>query len=135
MPRRLRREEVVTIEVLAQLEMANTVVAAQLGVTEGAVRYRRNRIAQGVTDGRKKQAFKAAAHASTIAARVGRAPLSVTTGATSDDTLGEPLHPAANRLPRHAQARRGPDLRQVAGTDLSDHVRPRDLIRMRQPGL
>jgi transposase len=72
MPRRLRREEVVTIEVLAQHGTANTLIASQLGVTEGAVRYHRNRAAEGLTDGRKKQAFKAAEHAPTIAAWVER---------------------------------------------------------------
>lgn len=67
MPCRLRREEVVTIGVLAGRGEANTVIASQLGVTESTVRYHRSRIAEGSKDGRRNQTFKAAAHAKAIA--------------------------------------------------------------------
>lgn len=60
------------IEVLAQHGVANTVAAAQLGVTEGAIRYHRVRIAEGSKDGRRSQTSKAAAHATAIAAWVER---------------------------------------------------------------
>jgi IS30 family transposase len=40
MERRLRREEVMTIEVLHERGMSNRAIARQLGVHEHAVRYR-----------------------------------------------------------------------------------------------
>ena len=40
MGRRLRREEVMTIEVLHERGMSNRAIARQLGVHEHAVRYR-----------------------------------------------------------------------------------------------
>ncbi len=66
MPCRLRREEIVTIGVLAEHGEANTVIARQLGVTESTVRYHRRRLDGGVEDGRRKQEFRAAGHAAAI---------------------------------------------------------------------
>lgn len=66
MPCRLRREEIVTIGVLAEHGQPNTVIAEQLGVTESTVRYHRRRLEAGVTDGRRNKPFKARAHAEVI---------------------------------------------------------------------
>jgi transposase len=52
--RRLRWEEVVTIEVLHERGMSNRAIARQLGVHEHAVRYRLARLASGAPDGRAK---------------------------------------------------------------------------------
>lgn len=59
MGKRLSREEVVTIQVLAEKGQNNCEIARTLGVTEGAVRYHRRRAAEEVEDGRKNKRFKA----------------------------------------------------------------------------
>jgi len=59
MPVKLRREEVVTIQVLSEKGQKNTSIAKTLGVTEGNVRYHRRRYAEGATDGRKDKPQKA----------------------------------------------------------------------------
>ena len=56
---KLSAEDVVTVSSLAGRERSNVEIARLLGVTEGAVRYRRRRLAQGAVDGRAKQAFVA----------------------------------------------------------------------------
>lgn len=58
MARRLRGEEIVTIEVLARKGQNNCEIARTLGITEGAVRYQRKRLAEGWEDGRKKRSYK-----------------------------------------------------------------------------
>jgi transposase len=58
MPCRLRKEEVVSIEVLARKGMRKTAIARALGVTEGTVRHHLRRLAEGRADGRAKR-FKA----------------------------------------------------------------------------
>ena len=55
MPCRLRKEEIMTIQVLAQKGIANTEVARQLGVCEGTVRYHRRRLRRGVQPKREKR--------------------------------------------------------------------------------
>ncbi len=60
MPEPLTAEEVVTIQVLAEREVASREIARQLGVTEGAVRYHLRRQASGATDGRGPKVFAAA---------------------------------------------------------------------------
>lgn len=50
---RLRSEEVVTIQVLAEKQVPRRAIARQLGVSEGAVRYRLRRQAEGAEDGRR----------------------------------------------------------------------------------
>lgn len=57
--RRLLKEEVVTIGVLAGKGQNHCEIARTLGVTEGAVRYHLRRRAQGAADGRKDRSFKA----------------------------------------------------------------------------
>ena len=52
MERRLRREEVVTIQVLRERGMSQRAIARQLGVDEKAVRYRLRRLASEAGDGR-----------------------------------------------------------------------------------
>lgn len=69
MPTRLRREEVVTIEVLAEKGMAKREIARHMGVTEGTVRYHLRRRSSGAVDGRSKP-FAAADFAGAIAAWV-----------------------------------------------------------------
>jgi transposase len=69
MPSRLRREEVVTIEVLAEKGTAGREIARTLGVTEGSVRYHLRRRAEGATDGRAKP-FAAESFAGAIGAWV-----------------------------------------------------------------
>jgi transposase len=64
---RLRREEVVTIEVLSDKGENHSAVARMLGVTEGAVRYHLRRRAEGATDGRQGKPFKAEVVAEAIA--------------------------------------------------------------------
>jgi transposase len=59
MERRLRREEVMTIEVLHERGMSNRAIARQLGVDEKAVRYRLWRSASGARDGRSEKPFAA----------------------------------------------------------------------------
>ena len=67
MPCRLRKEEIMTIQVLAQKGIAKTEVARQLGVCEGTVRYHLRREAAGARDGRRDKSFAAEALASVIA--------------------------------------------------------------------
>ncbi|MFQ5667847.1 MAG: hypothetical protein ACE5I7_15650 [Candidatus Binatia bacterium] len=55
MARRLRREELVTIGVLAEKEQNNCEIARVLGVREGTVCYHRKRQAEGASDGRSNQ--------------------------------------------------------------------------------
>jgi transposase len=57
MPCRLRREEVVAIQVLAKKGVANTEIGRKLGVSEGDVRYHIKR--KGAPDGRKDKHFLA----------------------------------------------------------------------------
>jgi len=68
MARRLSKEEVVTIHVLAETGQNHCEIARTLGVTEGAVRYQLRRQAEGVEDGRKDKPFKAESMAPAIAA-------------------------------------------------------------------
>ncbi|MFQ5691280.1 MAG: IS21 family transposase [Gemmatimonadota bacterium] len=56
---RLRREEIVTIGVLAKKGQNHCEIARTLGVTEGTVRYHLKRAAEGVRDGRKDRPYKA----------------------------------------------------------------------------
>jgi transposase len=65
---KLRREELVTLAVLAKHGQSNGQIAEVLGVTEGAVRYHRRR--QGRADGRRDKPAKAQAVAGIIAAFV-----------------------------------------------------------------
>lgn len=66
MPGRLTAEDVVTIQVLSDKEVASRAIARQLGVTEGAVRYHLRRRASGAKDGRGPKVFAAAALAEVI---------------------------------------------------------------------
>jgi transposase len=68
MVRRLRREEVVTIRVLAGKGEPKRKIARTLGVDESTVRYHLERMAKGARDGRKDKAFKASAWAGPIEA-------------------------------------------------------------------
>jgi len=61
MANRLRPEEVVTIQVLSKKQVPTRAIARQLGVTEGAVRYRLRRARDGAIDGRKQKPFAAVA--------------------------------------------------------------------------
>jgi transposase len=67
MERRLRREEVMTIEVLHARGLSNRAIARQLGVHEHAVRYRLARQGAGAPDGRAQKPFAAAPWAAAIA--------------------------------------------------------------------
>jgi transposase len=67
MERRLRREEVVTIEVLHERGMSNRAIARQLGVDEKAIRYRLWRQSTGAHDGRSEKRFAAEPWAEAIA--------------------------------------------------------------------
>ena len=67
MERRLRKEEVMTIEVLAERGVAKRAIARTLGVAESSVRYRLARAASGAVDGRSRQASAAVAWAEPIA--------------------------------------------------------------------
>jgi transposase len=67
MERRLRREDVMTIEVLHERGISNRAIARQLGVCEHAVRYRLARQASGARDGRADKVFAAAPWAEAIA--------------------------------------------------------------------
>ena len=69
MGRRLKREEVMTIGVLADRGMSRRGIARQLGLAESSVRYRLRRRAEGARDGRARQAFAAAARAGDESAR------------------------------------------------------------------
>lgn len=66
MPVKLRREEIVTLEVLKAKGLTNSEVARTLGVTESTVRYHARRVAAGALDGRKAKAFKAAKYQAII---------------------------------------------------------------------
>jgi transposase len=82
MPCRLRKEEIVTIQVLAKKGVANTEIAQTLGVTEGTVRYHLRRQAAGAVDGRAGKVFRVASLAGVIAAWIeargdGRRPVNV----------------------------------------------------------
>ena len=55
MERRLRKEEVMTIEVLAERGVAKRAIARTLGVAESSVRYRLAKAASGAVDGRSRQ--------------------------------------------------------------------------------
>lgn len=68
MPTYLRREEIVTINVLSEKGENNCQVARLLGVSEGTVRYHLRRTASGAVDGRCGKPFKAEAMAGVIAA-------------------------------------------------------------------
>jgi transposase len=59
MARRLRPEEIVTIQVLAQQGMAKRAIARQLGLDESSVRYQLERVAKSRSDGRKAKGRKA----------------------------------------------------------------------------
>jgi len=59
MERRLRQEEVVTIQVLYERGMPKRQIARQLGIDEKAVRYRLGRLASGARDGRSEKVFAA----------------------------------------------------------------------------
>jgi transposase len=67
MARRLRREDVMTIEVLHERGISNRAIARQLGVHEHAVRYRLARQASGAQDGRAGKPFAAGPWAEAIA--------------------------------------------------------------------
>jgi transposase len=67
MSRRLREEEVVTLQVLAEKGQAHCEIARVLGISEGAVRYRLRRAAAGARDRRQDRSFKAEAVAEVIA--------------------------------------------------------------------
>jgi transposase len=58
MPRRLREEEVVTVQVLAEKGQNHCEIARVMGVTEGAVRYHLRRAAAGARDRRGEKVFK-----------------------------------------------------------------------------
>lgn len=66
MPVRLRKEEVVTIRVLAEKGENHCAIARRLGVTEGTVRYHLRRAAEGAEDGRADKPFEAEAVAELI---------------------------------------------------------------------
>jgi len=66
MPCRLRREEIVTIEVLDSKQVAARAIARQLGVCEGTVRYHLKR--KGAADGRCAKPFAAQEFAPVIEA-------------------------------------------------------------------
>jgi len=68
MPRRLRKEEVVTVQVLAEKGQNHCEIGRVLGVTEGTVRYHLRRAAAGAEDGRKQRLFKAEPLAEVVAA-------------------------------------------------------------------
>lgn len=61
MPCRLRAEEVVTIQVLAEKGTSHSQIGRTLGVSEGAVRYHLRRAAAGAEDGRRHQPRRAEA--------------------------------------------------------------------------
>lgn len=56
---RLNKEERVTVQVLIEKGISNTDIGEQLEVTEGAVRYHRNKLEAPKPDGRKDKARKA----------------------------------------------------------------------------
>lgn len=66
-PVRLRKEEIVTIEVLAGRRESGRSIARRLGVSEGTVRYHLRRQAEEVADRCKDRPFLAATLAEVIA--------------------------------------------------------------------
>jgi transposase len=66
-PVRLRREEIVTIEVLAEHGESGRSIARRLGVSEGTVRYHLRRQGEERSDGRKDKPFLAEAVEEVIA--------------------------------------------------------------------
>lgn len=65
---RLSKEEVVTIQVLAEKGQNHCEIARVVGVTEGTVRYHLRRVAEGAEDGRLAKPFKAESMGAVIAA-------------------------------------------------------------------
>jgi transposase len=61
MGRRLREEEVMTIQVLHERGCSNRAIARKLGIRESAVRYRLARLESGAPDGRSDKPFLAEA--------------------------------------------------------------------------
>jgi transposase len=59
MPLKLSQEDIVALHVLKRRGQSNVQIARALGVTEGTVRYRCKRRAEGKLDGRRNKAFKA----------------------------------------------------------------------------
>ncbi len=51
---KLRKEEIVTLQVLKQKGESNQAIGQRLGVTEGAVRYHLSRARLNAPDGRRK---------------------------------------------------------------------------------
>ena len=68
MPRRLSKEEIVTVRVLAEKGQNHCAIALTLGVMEGTVRYHLRRAAEGAEDGRKSKRFKVEASTEVIRA-------------------------------------------------------------------
>jgi transposase len=66
MERRLRQEEVVTIQVLYERGVPKRAIARQLGIDEKAVRYRLGRLASGARDRRGDKVFAAEPWAAAI---------------------------------------------------------------------
>src|SRR5688500_11823213 len=73
MGRRLRREEVMTIEVLAERGCSKREIARQLGVDEKTVRYRLANRGRTEPDGRAEKPFAADGMATPIGAWVAEA--------------------------------------------------------------
>jgi transposase len=71
--RRLRREEVMTIEVLSERGVSKRAIARQLGVHEHTVRYRLRRLATPRPDGRAAKERSAEPYAEAIARWMGEA--------------------------------------------------------------
>jgi transposase len=67
MERRLRREEVMTIEVLRERGVSQRAIARQIGVHENAVRYRLKRLAERARDRRADKVSSVAPHAEAVA--------------------------------------------------------------------
>lgn len=67
MGRRLREEEVMTIQVLRERGCSNREIARKLGIRENAVRYRLARLASEAVDGRADKPFRAEALHAVIA--------------------------------------------------------------------
>lgn len=67
MPSRLRREDVVTIQVLSEKGQNHCEIARVLGITEGTVRYHLRRAQAQAGDGRKEKVFLAESYALVIA--------------------------------------------------------------------
>jgi transposase len=64
---RLRREEIVTIEVLAERGESRRSIARRLGVSEGTVRYHLRQQGEELVDGRSEKPFRAEVAAEVIA--------------------------------------------------------------------